>query len=285
MSNALVLREQTLPQSAGSLDHFIQRAHAVPMLSPEEEHALAVRLRDHEDVEAAQRMILSHLRFVVRIARDYQGYGLQLGDLVQQGSLGLMRAVRRFDPDHGVRLAGFAVHWIRAEIYEFILRNWRIVKVATTKAQRKLFFNLHKMKRRLGWFTRDQIEEVAGELGVKPAEVEEMEGRLAARDQLFDAASLTDDDEPEHRQSQAYLADLRFEPAAEVEQRQEESHQASALATALERLDERSRAIVQRRWLEEEKATLHELAAEYGVSAERIRQIEAAAIKKLRKFM
>ena len=285
MSNALVLREHSLPQAVGSLDQFVRHAYAVPMLSEEEERGLALRLRDQEDVAAAQRLILSHLRFVVRIARDYQGYGLQQGDLIQQGTVGLMRAVRRFDPDHGVRLAGFAVHWIRAEIYEFILRNWRIVKVATTKAQRKLFFNLHKMKKRLGWFTRDQIQEVAAELGVKPEEVEEMESRLSARDQLFDAPSLTDEDDREHRQSQGYLADMRFEPMEEVERDQEEAWQAEALREGMAELDERSRDILQRRWLEEEKATLHELAAEYGVSAERIRQIEAAAMKKLRKFL
>ncbi|GAB6040542.1 RNA polymerase sigma factor RpoH [Endothiovibrio diazotrophicus] len=283
MAQSLILREHTLPLAVGSFERFVQAAHGVPMLSAEEEYSLAVRLRDSNDVEAAQRLILSHLRFVVRIARDYRGYGLQLADLVQQGTLGLMRAVRRFDPEQGVRLAGFAVHWIRAEIYEYVLRNWRIVKVATTKAQRKLFFNLHRMKKRLGWFTREQIEEVANDLGVKPEEVEEMEGRLSAHDQLFDARSLTDEDDADHRQSQSYLADLRFEPMEEVEQAQEEAWQSEALRAGMAELDERSRDILQRRWLDEEKATLHELAAEYGVSAERIRQIEAAAMKKLRK--
>ena len=252
MTKALIPHNNSLPLAVGNLDHYIRAAHAVPMLSEEEERHLALRLRDHEDVEAAQRLILSHLRFVVRIARDYLGYGLALGDLIQ-------------------------------EIYEYILRNWRIVKVATTKAQRKLFFNLHRMKKRLGWFSRAQLEDVAGTLGVKPEEVEEMEARLAARDQLFDAQSLTDEDDDERRHPHGYLADERFEPSALVAADHDGSLQEQALRRGLEALDERSRDIVQRRWLNDSTATLHELAAEYGVSAERIRQIEAAAFKKLRK--
>ena len=282
MAKALVLHNHTLPQTVGDFERFIQAAYAAPMLSAEEERDLARALLQRNDLDAAQRLITSHLRFVVRIARDYRGYGLPMADLVQEGTLGLMRAVRRFDPDQGVRLASFAVHWIRAEIYEFVLRNWRIVKVATTKAQRKLFFNLHKMKKRLGWFNREQIEEVAAELGVKPEEVEEMEGRLAARDELFDARSLTDEDDERRAKSHAYLADTRFEPMEEVAREQEERLQLDALHEALSQLDERSRDIIQRRWMNEDKATLHELAAEYGVSAERIRQIEAKALKKLR---
>ena len=280
--STLVLHNHTLPQTVGDFERFIQAAYAAPMLSAEEELDLARALRRSDDLAAAHRLITSHLRFVIRIARDYRGYGLPMADLVQEGTLGLMRAVRRFDPDQGVRLAAFAVHWIRAEIYEFVLRNWRIVKVATTKAQRKLFFNLHRMKGRLGWFNRDQVEEVARELGVKPEEVEEMEGRLAARDELFDARSLTDEDDERRAGSHAYLADLRFEPLEEVAREEEEGRRLGALREALGQLDERARRILQRRWLDEEKATLHELAAEYGVSAERVRQIEAAALKKLR---
>ncbi len=288
MTRAMTLREDrgmatgNLPLSIGTLDHYIQAAYAVPMLEADEERELARELRDNESVESAQRLILSHLRFVIRIARDYLGYGLQLGDLIQEGNVGLMRAVRRFDPEQGVRLAAFAVHWIRAEIYEFILRNWRIVKVATTKGQRKLFFNLHRMKKRLGWFTSEQVDDIADELGVRREEVEEMEKRLSARDQLFDAASLLGDDEDEARRPHDYLADERFEPASLLSHWEEGEGRSNALQQAIATLDPRSRSIIERRWLQEPKATLHELASEYGVSAERIRQIESAAMKKMR---
>jgi RNA polymerase sigma-32 factor len=282
MSAALTLGNQHLPVASGDLDSYIRAAHAMPMLSEQEEYQLAVRLRDYNDVEAAQRLILSHLRFVIRIARDYKNYGLPQADLVQEGTVGLMRAVKRFDPELGVRLASYAVHWIRAEIYEYVLHNWRIVKVATTKAQRKLFFNLHKMKKRLGWFNRQQLEEVAEELGVKPEEVEEMEGRLAAHDQMYDPWSYSDDDDLDRSGSQMYLADLSDEPSQKAADEQQSQMQNEIMFDAINKLDERSQAIIRRRWLDEEKATFKELAEEYGVSIERIRQIESAAFKKMR---
>ena len=269
----------TLP--TGSMDAYIGAAFQLPMLSAEEEHDLAVRLRDCQDLAAAQALVMSHLRFVVRIARGYNGYGLPQSDLVQEGTVGLMKAVRRFDPDMGVRLVSFAVHWIKAEIHEYILRNWRIVKVATTKAQRKLFFNLRSAKKRLGWFSQQEVEEVAEDLGVKPETVLEMESRLSNYDMAFDGFGNDDDDGPALAPA-AYLPDLRDEPSAAIEQADTEQHERDILHHALAALDERSRDIVTRRWLTENKETLHELAAEYGVSAERIRQIEAAAMKKLR---
>jgi RNA polymerase sigma-32 factor len=272
----------TLP--TGNMDAYISAAFQLPMLSAEEEHDLAVRLRDKQDLGAAQALVMSHLRFVVRIARGYNGYGLPQSDLVQEGTIGLMKAVRRFDPDMGVRLVSFAVHWIKAEIHEYILRNWRIVKIATTKAQRKLFFNLRSSKKRLGWFSRREVEEVADDLGVKPETVLEMESRLSNYDMAFDGADSDDDDGPAMAPS-AYLADMRSEPAALVEQADTEEQQLESLSQALTALDDRSRDIVSRRWLSEQKATLHELADEYGVSAERIRQIESAAMKKLRTAM
>ena len=223
---------------------------------------------------------MSHLRFVVRIARGYMGYGLALPDLIQEGTVGLMKAVRRFDPDQGVRLVSFAVHWIRAEIHEFILRNWRIVKIATTKAQRKLFFNLRSSKKRLGWFSRQEVEDVAKDLGVKPETVLEMEARLNNYDVPFDAADTDEDDRP--AAPAAYLADTRMEPYANLERKDEQANDREQLYSALDGLDERSKAILQARWLSEKKATLHELAARFGVSAERIRQIEKNAMNKLK---
>ncbi|MDJ0739401.1 MAG: RNA polymerase sigma factor RpoH [Gammaproteobacteria bacterium] len=272
----------TLP--TGSMDAYVSAAFQLPMLSAEEEHALAVRLRERQDLAAAQALVMSHLRFVVRIARGYSGYGLPQSDLVQEGTVGLMKAVRRFDPDMGVRLVSFAVHWIKAEIHEYILRNWRIVKIATTKAQRKLFFNLRSAKKRLGWFSQQEVEEVAEDLGVKPETVLEMESRLANYDMAFDGSDHDDDDGPALAPA-GYLPDLRDEPAALVEQADAEEQQREGLYSALDALDTRSRDIVTRRWLNEGKETLHELADEYGVSAERIRQIEAAAIKKLRRTL
>ncbi len=269
----------TLP--TGSMDAYVSAAFQLPMLSAEEEHDLAVRLRDNQDLGAARSLVMSHLRFVVRIARGYNGYGLPQHDLIQEGTVGLMKAVRRFDPEMGVRLVSFAVHWIKAEIHEYILRNWRIVKVATTKAQRKLFFNLRSAKKRLGWFSQQEIKEVAEDLGVKPETVLEMESRLANYDVAFDGADNGDDDIPNVAPA-AYLPDLRHEPSALLEQADSETAQRDELYRALEALDARSRDILQRRWLSEGKETLHQLADEYGVSAERIRQIEAAALKKLR---
>jgi len=264
----------------GNIDAYISAAYQIPVLTPEEEKELAVRLRDNGDMEAARRLVLSHLRFVIRIARGYLGYGLPLPDLIQEGSVGLMKAVRRFEPDMGVRLVSFAVHWIRAEIHEYILRNWRIVKVATTKAQRKLFFNLRSAKKRLGWFTKAEVEGVAEELGVKPETVLEMESRLANQDLAFDGDDSDDDDAPSAPAT--YLPDMRMEPATALEREDTATDRRDRLLSALEALDDRSKTILQARWLTEKKQTLHELAQQFGVSAERIRQIEKNAMKKLR---
>ena len=263
----------------GNIDAYISAAYQIPVLTPDEERELAVRLRDQGDMDAAKRLVLSHLRFVIRIARGYLGYGLPLPDLIQEGSVGLMKAVKRFEPDVGVRLVSFAVHWIRAEIHEYILRNWRIVKVATTKAQRKLFFNLRSAKKRLGWFTHDEVLGVAEDLGVKPETVLEMESRLANQDLAFDGDD-SDDDAPSAPST--YLPDMRMEPAIALEREDTASDRRDRLHTALDGLDDRSKIILQERWLTEKKQTLHELAQQFGVSAERIRQIEKNAMKKLR---
>ncbi|HXH03866.1 MAG TPA: RNA polymerase sigma factor RpoH [Candidatus Competibacteraceae bacterium] len=281
-STALVPQTINLPLPVDSIDRYIQAVNALPSLSAEEEQALARRLRLHNDLAAARQLILSHLRFVVHIARGYTGYGLPLGDLIQEGNIGLMKAVKRFDPDHGVRLVSFAVHWIRAEIHEFILRNWRIVKVATTKAQRKLFFNLRSSKKRLGWLSRDEAKAVAGDLGVSTDTVLEMEERLSGQDVSFDPLPESDGDEHEGLSPVAYLEDHSGDPAIVLEQQDWEEQSTSRLAKALQHLDPRSRDIVERRWLSDDKPTLHELAAEYSVSAERIRQLENNALKKLR---
>jgi RNA polymerase sigma-32 factor len=264
----------------GSMETYINAAYQVPMLTAEEERTLAEQLRDHDDMLAARRLVMSHLRFVIRISRGYQGYGLPLDDLIQEGSVGLTKAVRRFEPDLGVRLVSFAVHWIRAEIHEYILRNWRIVKIATTKAQRKLFFNLRSRKKRLGWFSSDEVKDVARELGVKPETVLEMELRLANSDTAFDGSDSDDDDAP--AAPAAYIPDTRMEPARALENADTENDQRKRVLSELARLDERSKSILQRRWLCEKKETLRELAEEYGVSAERIRQIEQKALKTLR---
>ncbi len=286
MSKALALPQSDLALTGpiGSLDHYVQAVKSIPVLSSEEESLLATKFRDHEDLDAARQLVLSHLRFVVHIARGYSGYGLQIGDLIQEGNVGLMKAVKRFDPTVGVRLVSFAVHWIRAEIHEFILRNWRMVKVATTKAQRKLFFNLRRMKKNLSWLSVAEAEAVAEELGVSPAEVVEMEKRLAGRDLSFDPAPAGDDEDNVYTPA-AYLPGPELDPAIEVENKHWSDRSSSNLFVALDELDDRSRDIVSRRWLTEDKATLHELGHEYGVSAERIRQIEVAAMKKLRKNM
>jgi len=282
-TTALVPRIENLPALVGSLDSYIQTVNRMPMLSTEEEQELAQRLRLQNDLEAAQRLIVAHLRFVVHIARGYLGYGLPLADLIQEGNVGLMKAVKRFDPAHGVRLASFAVHWIRAEIHEFILRNWRIVKVATTKAQRKLFFKLRGSKKRLGWLNYDEVNTVARELGVSPENVLEMESRLNGYDVSFDPLPEADgDDESENFAPAAYLRDEQANPAEALERDDWDEQAVSQLGEALERLDPRSRDIVQRRWLSDAKPTLHQLAAEYKVSAERIRQLENNAMKKLR---
>ena len=283
MTTALARRPEDfmLTGAVGSLDHYIQAANSVPMLSVQEEYDLATRLREHDDIEAARALVLAHLRFVVHIARGYIGYGLPLGDLIQEGNVGLMKAVKRFDPNVGVRLVSFAVHWIRAEIHEYVLKNWRLVKVATTKAQRKLFFNLRKAKKHLGWLSREETRAVALDLGVTEREVTEMEQRLSGHDMSFDPGPS---DEEDYSPS-AYLPSADSDPALTIEQDDWDDTTQDRLGGALEKLDERSRDIIARRWLTDRKATLHDLAAEYDVSAERIRQIEASAITKLRAFM
>ena len=265
------------------LEGYIQAVNSIPLLSADEERVLAERLHRGGDLDAARQLVMSHLRFVVHIARGYAGYGLQQADLIQEGNIGLMKAVKRFDPTVGVRLISFAVHWIKAEIHEFVLRNWRIVKVATTKAQRKLFFNLRKNKKRLGWFNHDEVQQVASDLGVAPQEVLEMEARLAAQDASFDA---DDDDEENGIYAPAlYLEDKSSDLAATFESDQSDADATGRLGEALAALDERSQEILRQRWLVDNKATLHELAARYQVSAERIRQLEQNAMKKLKQAL
>jgi RNA polymerase sigma-32 factor len=280
MSKSLQLQ---FPVPSGSLESYLSAARNIPILSAEEERELAVQLQDHGDLEAAQKLVLSHLRFVAHVARSYRGYGLSLADLVQEGNIGLMKAVKRFDPTVGVRLISFAVYWIRAEIHEYILRNWRIVKVATTKAQRKLFFNLRRKKKQLGWFSNDEVNAVAEDLGVKRTDVLEMEKRLSGLDIGFDGPD--DNDENIAPAPANYLEDTSLEPARLVEQSNWTDHQETRLYTALKNLDERSRDILQQRWLTDTKSTLHQLADQYGISAERIRQLESNAIKKLKNMM
>ena len=287
MTKALVTRNQTLaiPLATGNLDQYIQAAFSVPVLTLEEERSLAERLQRDNDLDAARQLVMSHLRFVVRIARGYSGYGLALGDLIQEGNIGLMKAVKRFDPTVGVRLVSFAVHWVRAEIHEFILRNWRIVKVATTKAQRKLFFNLRSKKQRLGWMNQEEVNAIAADLGVKPETVLEMESRLSGQDVGFDPAVNDDDDDSHSYAPAAYLTDAANDPALSVEQDDWSNRSTDNLIEALEQLDDRSRVILEERWLAEDKSTLHELAARFDISAERIRQLEKNALNKLKKTM
>jgi len=267
----------------GSLDAYIDRVSQIPVLSKEDETALAVRFRTEADLDAARQLVLSHLRFVVHIARGYLGYGLPMGDLVQEGNVGLMKAVKRFDPGVGVRLVSFAVHWIRAEIHEYVLRNWRLVKVATTKSQRKLFFNLRRMKKNLTWLSEEETKAVARDLGVEVSDVREMEQRLSARDMSFDPTP--ESDEEESYSPAMYLPASNADPAVEVEREEWEEDSSDRLSIALEKLDERSRSILKRRWMTDNKATLHELADEYGISAERVRQVESNAISKLKGLM
>jgi RNA polymerase sigma-32 factor len=266
----------------GSLAAYQQTVNRIPLLSAEEEQQLAERFHRENDLDAAWHLVQSHLRFVVRIARGYSGYGLPLADLIQEGSVGLMKAVKRFDPALGVRLVSFAVHWIRAEIHEFILRNWRIVKVATTKAQRKLFFNLRSAKKHLGWLNQEEVDEVAKDLGVQPETVWEMERRLSAYDAAFDGLPDGSSAEDVPLTPAAYLEDLRFDPATQVEEADWQKHSVERLTGALATLDGRSREILAKRWLNEDKATLHQLAAQHQVSAERIRQLERNAIRRLK---
>ena len=284
-ATALVARQgDFLPSGPlGSLDAYLDRVGKIPVLSREEEHELATRFTRDSDLDAARQLVLSHLRFVVHIARGYSGYGLPVGDLIQEGNVGLMKAVKRFDPALNVRLVSFAVHWIRAEIHEYVLRNWRLVKIATTKAQRKLFFNLRRLKKNLAWLSAEETHAVAQDLGVSTAEVTEMEKRLAARDMSFDP--IPESDEDDVYSPAAYLQAPDADPALAVEDEEWESDSSHRLQTALDRLDDRSRDILQKRWMTEDKSTLHELADKYGVSAERIRQIEANALGKLRGYM
>ncbi|MHB8477362.1 MAG: RNA polymerase sigma factor RpoH [Steroidobacteraceae bacterium] len=286
MTTALVAKQPgglVFAGPVGSLDSYIDRVSQIPVLSKEDEVALAVRFRSEADLDAARQLVLSHLRFVVHIARGYLGYGLPMGDLVQEGNVGLMKAVKRFDPAVGVRLVSFAVHWIRAEIHEYVLRNWRLVKVATTKSQRKLFFNLRKMKKNLAWLSEAETAAVARELGVDISDVREMEQRLSARDMSFDPTP--ESDEEETYSPAMYLPARNADPALEVENEEWEEDSTERLELALEKLDERSRSILKRRWMTEDKATLHELADEYGISAERVRQVESNAINKLKGLM
>ncbi len=269
-----------MPTMAGSLESYIQAVNRIPMLSAEQESSLARRFRKENDLDAARELVLSHLRLVVAVARGYLGYGLPHADLIQEGNIGLMKAVKRYDPERGVRLVSFAIHWIRAEMHEYILRNWRLVKVATTKAQRKLFFNLRSMKSGLAPLTRSEVERMARELRVKPEDVQEMETRLSGREIAFDA----DQDDEEAYAPAQYLADPDAEPSRLLEAEENERVSSQSLHTALAALDPRSRRIVESRWLKEkDAATLHELAAEFKISAERVRQIEAKAMEKMRK--
>ncbi|MGK0337127.1 MAG: RNA polymerase sigma-32 factor [Candidatus Azotimanducaceae bacterium] len=263
-----------------NLEAYIQSVNSIPMLSKDEESELANRLFHDEDLDAARQLVLGHLRFVVYVARSYSGYGLSQADLIQEGNVGLMKAVKRFNPEYGVRLVSFAVHWIKAEMHEFILKNWRIVKVATTKAQRKLFFNLRSSKQRLGWMNEEEVKHIAGELGVEPAQVRQMEGRLSSRDETFDAGP--DDDEFAVRPAQ-YVTRDNDNPADIVESNINSEREQAQLHEAFRSLDQRAQEIVRRRWLLDEKSTLHELAAEFSISAERVRQLEQNALKKLRK--
>ena len=285
MTTALVAKraDVILAGPMGSLDSYIDRVGHIPVLSRDEEVALANRFRGQADLDAARELVLSHLRFVVHIARGYLGYGLPMGDLVQEGNVGLMKAVKRFDPTVGVRLVSFAVHWIRAEIHEYVLRNWRLVKVATTKSQRKLFFNLRKRKKNLAWLSEAETQAVARDLKVDVSDVREMEQRLSARDLSFDPTPDADDEDT--YSPAMYLPASNADPAVQAESEEWEEDSADRLGAAMAKLDERSRSILKRRWMTDDKATLHELAAEYNVSAERVRQIEANAIKKLKGMM
>ncbi|AQQ00171.1 MULTISPECIES: RNA polymerase sigma factor RpoH [Pseudoalteromonas] len=286
MSKDLYAMALTVGQQSASMDGYLQAVSTIPMLKVEEEQELAKRLQEEGDLSAAKQLIMSHLRFVAHIAKSYSGYGLPQADLIQEGNIGLMKAVKRFDPTVGVRLVSFAVHWIKAEIHEFVLKNWRIVKVATTKAQRKLFFNLRKNKKRLGWFNQAEVSTVASELGVSEKEVREMESRMSGQDMGFDLTGDDDDNAPTSTYSPVqYLTDGAADLADDVEQQQWKEQAHTRLFSALKTLDERSQDIVSARWLSDDKATLQELAQKYSVSAERVRQLEKTAMKKLQSAM
>lgn len=282
-------RNQLMPLSLSApgvnLGAYISTVNQIPILTAEQEKELAERYYYDQDLDAAKMLVMSHLRFVVHIARSYAGYGLPQGDLIQEGNLGLMKAVKRFDPSMGVRLVSFAVHWIKAEIHEYVIRNWRIVKIATTKAQRKLFFNLRSLKKSSKKLTLEEAQSIANDLNVTPEQVLEMEGRLTAYDAAFEASGDDDDESSTHVAPALYLEDNRYDPARLIENEDYEEQSTSALHEAMEQLDDRSRNILQRRWLDDEKSTLHELAAEYNVSAERIRQLEKNAMEKIKVAM
>jgi len=282
MSNALTAKQSamSLPAIADDLNGYLSKISTITLLSAEEEQELARDLRENESLDSARALVMSQLRFVVHIARTYKGYGLPLADLVQEGNIGLMKAVKRFDPDKNVRLISFAVHWIRAEIHEYVIRNWRIVKVATTKSQRKLFFKLRSAKKQLNWLSHDEVQAVAKDLGVEPSVVMEMESRMHGQDSGFDAPIGSSEDRALSPADVLHLDDM--DPSAVAERADTDSQALEGLATSLQTLDDRSRTILQRRWLSDEKSTLHELADEFEVSAERIRQIEKAAMKKLK---
>ncbi len=282
MTKALALPSNL---SLGSIDDYMNAISHFPRLEAEEEQALAIRYREQGDLEAARQLVMANLRFVAHVARGYMGYGLPLPDLIQEGNIGLMKAVKRFDPAVGVRLVSFAVHWIKAEIHEYIIQNWRIVKVATTKAQRKLFFNLRKYKHRLGWLNQEEANTVARELGVDVETVYEMEGRLSSHDMAFDAADDSEDGEKDISAPVHYLKQANADPADLLEEENWEENEQRRLISAIEQLDDRSRDIVRSRWLSEEKLTLHDLAARYKVSAERIRQLESSAMKRIKQTM
>ena len=265
----------------GDLQAYINSVHSIGVLTPEEEKKLAEDLYYRNDLDAARKLVLAHLRFVIYIAKSYSGYGLSEADLIQEGNIGLMKAIRKFNPEMGVRLVSFAVHWVKAEIHEYVLKNWKIVKIATTKAQRKLFFNLRSKKKGLEWFTEEEIEQVAKDLGVKPSEVREMEKRLSGSDMSFDPLSESDDDEASFAPSQ-YLEDEEANPADIFEDQSHNEENTSQLYEAINQLDDRSRDILQDRWLADEKMTLHDLAEKYEISAERVRQIEKNAMKKVK---
>lgn len=283
MSNALTINnsDMSIPVIADDLNSYMSKIANIDLLSVEQEQALARKLRDNEDLDAARQLVMSQLRFVVHIARSYKGYGLPMADLIQEGNIGLMKAVKRFDPDVGVRLISFAVHWIRAEIHEFVIKNWRIVKVATTKSQRKLFFKLRSAKKQLNWFSQEEVKAVARDLGVDEKVVTEMESRMHGHDSAFDAPASSSEDRVSLSPSDT-LYQEQDDPSEILEREDGRSNSHDGLAAGMDILDDRSRTILQRRWLEEEKSTLHELADEYGVSAERIRQIEKAAMKKIK---
>ncbi|MEZ7279539.1 RNA polymerase sigma factor RpoH [Pseudoalteromonas sp. 68 DY56-GL68] len=282
MSKDLYAMALTVGQQSASMDGYLQAVSTIPMLDAEKEKQLATRLQEEGDLDAAKQLIMSHLRFVAHIAKSYSGYGLPQADLIQEGNIGLMKAVKRFDPSVGVRLVSFAVHWIKAEIHEYVLKNWRIVKVATTKAQRKLFFNLRKNKKRLGWFNQAEVSTVANELGVSEKEVREMESRMSGQDMGFDLTGDDNDDAPTSTYSPVqYLTDGSADLADDIEEQQWQEQSHARLFSALKTLDERSQDIVSARWLADDKATLQELAEKYNVSAERVRQLEKTAMKKL----